>query len=240
MNKKPIKNVSLKFSCSENYDKMEDSEKGKMCLKCNKKVIDFTNKNQNDLKNEIKSSKNGICGKFKKSQLKDSFVKYAAATLISTASLITEAEAQSNIPENISSKVYEKDDIIIESVGEVSVDVLVGDVVLENIEHSDTKRINLDSFIGGRELFYKVLENVLLFPKQLEVETKVYVELTVDTAGHVSKYHILKGFYLSANEEALRALKQVNPKFIPAEERGKRVASKLIIPVVFKKESTSK
>ena len=74
-----IKNVTIEFHCPE---KVGDNL---FCNKCSHTVVDFTNKTDEELKDETARSKGPVCGLFKKSQLSDQFLKYAAATFIATS-----------------------------------------------------------------------------------------------------------------------------------------------------------
>src|SRR5687767_13728029 len=87
-----IKNIALKFSCTE---KLEQKHGGRLfCSKCTHHVIDFTSKSSEELQDEINKSTRSVCGVFKRSQLSDQFLKYAAATVIATSSLTIPAMGQ--------------------------------------------------------------------------------------------------------------------------------------------------
>lgn len=92
-----IEGVELKFICNENWDKMHPVEGGRHCDVCNKKVVDFTNKTQNDFTKAWEEADGKLCGRFKAKQTvhlpQFRFDKAAAvlaagsALLLSTASL---------------------------------------------------------------------------------------------------------------------------------------------------------
>jgi hypothetical protein len=63
-----ISNVELKFICNENWDKMHPVEGGRHCDVCNKKVVDFTNKTQNDFTRAWQEAEGKLCGRFKAKQ----------------------------------------------------------------------------------------------------------------------------------------------------------------------------
>jgi hypothetical protein len=83
---KPITNVSLKFPCMEDWNKMDTSSGERICGRCQHKVIDFTNMNDEEFQKHLKSAEH-VCGRFKKSQLSNEFLKYAAATLIAASTI---------------------------------------------------------------------------------------------------------------------------------------------------------
>ena len=74
-----IKNITIEFHCLESLDD------ALFCDKCSHRVIDFTNKTDQELRKEIEKSNRTVCGLFKKSQLSSQFLKYAAATFIATS-----------------------------------------------------------------------------------------------------------------------------------------------------------
>ena len=74
-----IKNITIEFHCLESLDD------ALFCDKCSRRVIDFTNKTDSELRKEIENSNRTVCGLFKKSQLSNQFLKYAAATFIATS-----------------------------------------------------------------------------------------------------------------------------------------------------------
>ncbi|UPT66601.1 MAG: energy transducer TonB [Sphingobacteriales bacterium JAD_PAG50586_3] len=63
-----IEGVELKFICNENWDKMHPVEGGRHCDVCNKKVVDFTNKDQNDFTRAWQEAEGKLCGRFKAKQ----------------------------------------------------------------------------------------------------------------------------------------------------------------------------
>lgn len=80
-----IKQINLEFNCPENWSTLEPTGPGYSCSKCNKGVIDFTLKTNEELQRTISESSQPICGIFKRSQLSQKFLKYAAATFIASA-----------------------------------------------------------------------------------------------------------------------------------------------------------
>lgn len=60
--------IEIPKPCSENWSIMTPTEKGAFCSTCQKEVLNFTNKSNNELSKFVFKNKN-ICGKFKPSQL---------------------------------------------------------------------------------------------------------------------------------------------------------------------------
>jgi hypothetical protein len=88
-----ITNVELKFICNENWDKMYPVEGGRHCDVCNKMVVDFTNKTQNDFTRAWQEADGKLCGRFKAKQTihlpQFRFDKAAAIAATSTLLLAT-------------------------------------------------------------------------------------------------------------------------------------------------------
>jgi len=78
-----IENVNLSFSCQENWDSFTPNEKGRVCDKCSKTVIDFRNSTSTEFKKTINATPAGsLCGRFRLSQMTTQF---AAAAMLTTA-----------------------------------------------------------------------------------------------------------------------------------------------------------
>lgn len=205
-------NIQLAFPCDENWNEMLDVENGKHCTKCNNQVIDFTEKGAQDLENELINGSTPLCGRFKKSQLSVSFVKYAATAIIASASTALSATGQET--ETLDSIPY-----------------------LNSLESSD----NFFGYIvetmpqmkGGLEQFYKNLSSHLKFPQGLNQKVKVFIQFDVDTLGKMVDIKIIKGYSLEVDNEALRAVKQMNQKFTPGTQRGKPVKVRMSLPIIF-------
>ncbi|MDR6404536.1 MULTISPECIES: hypothetical protein [Chryseobacterium] len=81
-----MKNIQIPEPCSENWDMMSPQEKGRFCSVCSKCVIDFTEKQPQEIQEIIEEKKDErICGRFydhqlnkieKSEQLKNKFFKY--------------------------------------------------------------------------------------------------------------------------------------------------------------------
>ena len=209
-----IKNVTLEFSCTEQKDSFDKIEKGFFCDKCSNIVIDFTDKSFDELQRELSNLTRPVCGVFKRSQLSEQFIRYAAATFIATSAL--------TIP----------------SLGQVKVDS-----ALQASEHLE-KEIEEDTFfgsiveiqaepIGGYKKFLEALAKEIKYPNNLTVRGKTFVQFTIDTTGRMSEIKIVKGLNELADQEAIRALKTLDYPFTPGRQRNKPVKTRMVIPVVF-------
>ncbi len=100
--------ITIEEPCHEDWAKMTPTQKGKHCASCQKDVIDFTSKTDEDIYKTVTSGAN-LCGRFTKSQLnrtiriqrkeRKSWVNYAASLLIPAAILSTqEVKTQNTQP----------------------------------------------------------------------------------------------------------------------------------------------
>ncbi len=65
--------ITIPNPCSENWNKMNKTQKGRFCESCNHVVVDFTKMTDEKIKTYFEINKsNDVCGKFKKSQVFDS------------------------------------------------------------------------------------------------------------------------------------------------------------------------
>ena len=60
--------IDIPKPCSENWDAMTPTEKGRHCALCKKTVFDFTSKINEQIFKTIEQNKN-LCGRFKTTQL---------------------------------------------------------------------------------------------------------------------------------------------------------------------------
>jgi TonB family protein len=203
-----IKNVTIEFNCPHTLDK------NLYCSKCSHGVVDFRNKTDEELRIEIEKTKGPVCGVFKKSQLSDQFLKYAAATFIAT-SLAIPAPGQTPKAESLAKSV-EKMDTTNEE------DVFFGLVIETQAEP-----------IGGYKELFETIKKNLQFPAGLREKGRSFVEFTIDTAGQMSAVKLVKGFNELADREAVRVISSLNHPFRPGRQGGKPVTTKLVIPIIF-------
>ncbi len=88
------------------------------------------------------------------------------------------------------------------------------------------------SFPGGQ----KAMKEYFAKKLKLEPETKggtVLISFTIDEKGKVTNAKVKRGIAKDVDNEALRVVKSM-PKWIPAEENGRKVSSKVIVPVEIK------
>ena len=93
----------MKFTCSQDWDAMDVTEKGRFCQQCKKEVIDFTHQTEKQIQ-AFKAEHGSACGIFTAGQVHDDiiapislspFKKYAAAAATLFALETTAVAAQS-------------------------------------------------------------------------------------------------------------------------------------------------
>ncbi|MBS1580341.1 MAG: hypothetical protein JST29_11945 [Bacteroidetes bacterium] len=92
--------------CHENWNNMNEVEKGRFCLSCQKKVIDFSNMTDAAILNFLNNNKGRICGRFEVSQTMRPLVgtkinekknwKWALAAITAMIFSINKNNAQAN------------------------------------------------------------------------------------------------------------------------------------------------
>ena len=106
---------------------------------------------------------------------------------------------------------------------------------VENVGEVDSQA----EFPGGMEALMKYMGTAVKYPKSEQengVEGKVFVGFVVDKNGAIKKVSIKKGTESKAlNDEAIRVVKSM-PKWKPAIKDGKKVASEMVLPIMFKLE----
>ncbi len=86
--------------------------------------------------------------------------------------------------------------------------------------------------IGYDSLYTRLIREIQT-PKTC-FEGKVFMSFEVDTLGNVLNIEIVKGVHNRIDQEVMRAFRQLDFKFYPAELMGKKVRSRMIIPIMFK------
>lgn len=65
-----FKQISIPTPCHEDWSNMTPAEKGKHCSLCNKVVIDFTDKSEEELTTLMGSATGKVCGRFNRKQIR--------------------------------------------------------------------------------------------------------------------------------------------------------------------------
>lgn len=217
------KNINLEFSCPENLNSMEPTAHGFNCAKCSKELIDFRDKSDEEIQWIISNSLKPICGVFKRTQMSQQFLRYAAATFIATASAFN-LNAQTNELDSL--ELEHAIDSLLDTEFEDNDIPFLGIIVETQAEP-----------IGGYPKFFEAISKAVKYPPELKEKGRVFVQFTVDTLGKMNEFKIVRGYNELAEQATLNALKNLNFPFNPGEQRGKPVKTRLVIPVTFDPKS---
>jgi TonB family protein len=211
MENRPI--VRLNFTCNRHWEDMIPIENGRFCNDCQKKVIDFTDKTNDEIAAYLMSSTTKVCGRFQQSQLatfpKPVWKRWlsAAAMFVTVFLGVKEASAQK--------KVAQPDSVSTRGNGPES---FIGAVE------------KLPEFPGGEKAFGTYLHTNLRQPKG--IKGRVITSFVVEKDGSITDIRILRGISKEADEEAIRVLKK-SPKWIPGSQVGKVVRVAYTMPINF-------
>ena len=213
-----IRNIHFSLPCKENINNMDACGQDKHCKACDRKIIDFRNKTQEELK-KIKESDENICGIFSEKQVAKGYERYfqlAAATVL-TVGLSTSLYAQEE-PDPFKLPPQTNSAVCIDDSDE---NILVG-VIDDSPEYP-----------GGFQAMKDFLQENLVYPAD-SVEGKVYVSLVVDALGRVTNVKIKKSLSPLADAEVSRVVKLM--VFKPALLNGKPVNSTFSLPINFRRK----
>lgn len=93
----------------------------------------------------------------------------------------------------------------------------------------------LPEFVGGNQAMKRYLQTQIHYPKvamEMGVEGKVVVSFVVRPDSSISTIRIHKSLGFGCDEEALRVVEEM-PKWMPAQQNGKKVPVKLLLPISF-------
>lgn len=103
-----------------------------------------------------------------------------------------------------------------------------------------TETDKVASPVGGMEAWNSFLANNLLITpeaRELGVDGTVHVDVIVDKGGNIRSPRIRKSLGMGLDDEALRVLSlATTPKWVPAEDNGKKTDSWVTIPIRFKND----
>lgn len=89
---------------------------------------------------------------------------------------------------------------------------------------------------NGMNGFYEYVMKKLEYPKdarKLGIEGKIFVQFVIEKDGRLSNVEVIKGIGYGCDEEAIRVV-QNSPYWIPAQQKGRPVRQRYVIPIFFK------
>ncbi len=212
MENQPI--VRLNFTCNRTWEDMKPVEGGRFCNDCQKKVVDFTNKTNDEIAAYFMGSTTIVCGNFRQSQLAPALPKpiwkrwlSAAAMFVAVFIGVKEASAQ---------KVVQKDSV-------------------------SNQATNLTSF-GGPEAIPQFPGGEVAFQKYLHQNLRpingatgrVITCFVIEKDGSLSNIRVLKGLNKEADAEAIRVIK-ASPNWSPGVYNGQPQRKAYTMPINFGK-----
>ena len=93
----------------------------------------------------------------------------------------------------------------------------------------------MPQFPGGQTALNKFFAENIKYPVEAQkngIEGRVYVNFVVNTDGTLTQVTIIRGSHPLLDKEALRVVKAM-PKWIPGEQRGKKVKVSYTLPISF-------
>lgn len=90
-------------------------------------------------------------------------------------------------------------------------------------------------FPGGTAALMKYIQNEMVYPeidKEQNNQGKVYMQFIVEIDGSITSINVARGVSPTIDKEAKRVIRTM-PNWIPGEQRGKKVRSKMTLPLTF-------
>ncbi|MEH0153157.1 energy transducer TonB [Limibacter armeniacum] len=202
-----IKDVKLKFACPKKLDEMKQRDGKYFCDQCSKQVTDFMEKTEEEMKAILSASSTSICGIFNVKQVSSSFLKYAAATLLTSA-----------IGLPIKAQEYPVEDTVAVNEG---TDIVFGEIL-------ETQPI----LKGGYKDLIESVKREVALSVDLKEKVRVYVQFTVDTLGNPKDFKVVRGYTEAVDKVVLKSLSSKKMKFEPGRQSDIPVAMEVIIPII--------
>ena len=204
--------VRLSFTCNRNWEDMIPVTDGRFCNDCQKLVVDFTSKSNDEIAAYLMSSTMKVCGRFQQYQLAPALPKplwkrwiSAVAMFVAVFIGIKEASAQTIVPQDTVSKTDKS-------------------VVSFGVPEK------LPAFPAGEAAFNDYLHHNIQKPK--DVHGRLIASFTVEKDGSLTEIRILRGLTKETDEEVLRVLK-ASPKWKPSIQNGIIIRAAYTMPISF-------
>ncbi|WP_345948470.1 energy transducer TonB [Mucilaginibacter sp. PAMB04274] len=240
-----IKNIQLKFSCNANWEAMPETEGGRQCDKCQKKVHDFTNSKAEEFERILAENNYSICGRFSKTQVTSApdrismWKKWASAAMLLIGfnlAACQDRERKATVLTGtplIPLDTAEQKDV----KGEVSPDVikqLASSCKKVKISPNDvfTSVEVVPVFPGGEKKFMAFMNKHLKSGKTVK-RSRVHIAFIIEKDGSLSNIKpVGPSTDPAALKEAIRVLK-LSPRWIPGKQNNEPVRVQYVVPVIF-------
>lgn len=226
MENQPI--VRLAFTCDRNWKDMVPVKDGRFCNDCQKKVVDFTDKTNDEIAAYLINSTKKVCGRFQQSQLaslspKPIWKRWLSAVAMFAAVFmgIKEASAQIKTKKDTTNQVDSLD---------LSKGYPLGEIYIPPTSQTifTAKEVDvLPSFPGGYKAYRSYLH------KKFHVENRekgrVFASFVVERDGSLTDIKVILGLEKEM-QEAMKVLKQ-SPKWKPGFKNGIKVRTAYTIAI---------
>lgn len=236
MENQPI--VRLNFTCNRDWEDMTAVADGRFCNDCQKKVVDFTDKTNDEIAAYLSSSTASVCGRFQNSQMAPSPLKpvwkrwlSAAAMFIAVFMGIKEASAQTT--PLLVNKTDSLGRITRFTMGEVVVASYVPVLPPQQKVYAFNEVDAIPSFPAGEKAFMLYLRKNI--PSAATADVNGIASFTVDKYGNIINITIVKSANATTDAEAIKAF-QNSPRWKPGTKNGEAVAVRLVLPFSFTKK----
>jgi TonB family protein len=106
-----------------------------------------------------------------------------------------------------------------------------------NLIDNDNEMNRFVDVEGGLDNFYQKLRKVLTYPEELKnkgIEGRVFVQFTVNQDGSTSDFKVSRALHPLLDEAALKAVKSIKLRWLPAKVDGNAVRQQISLPIVLK------
>ncbi|WP_345948471.1 hypothetical protein ABDD95_16645 [Mucilaginibacter sp. PAMB04274] len=223
-----IKNVQLQFRCNANWEAMPETEGGRQCDKCQKKVHDFTNSKAEEFERILAENNYNICGRFKLEQLAPPSLPLwkkwlsAAMVLIGFNWFASKAHAQNVKATSVKDTTRSSSKATVSSTLNGTSSGKFPDGIFGSFEILPKPPANFQDFLDKN-----------LDKKKALTPGRLVLTFVIETDGSLSDIHAI-GKYQDegAVNEAIRIFK-LSPKWTPGQILDKVVRVQYTVPIFF-------
>ena len=90
---------------------------------------------------------------------------------------------------------------------------------------------------GGMVAFYRLIGDNMSYPgeaRRSKVEGRVFVSFVINKSGELEEVKAERALGYGCDEEAVRLVRLTSGKWIPGNQRGRPVKTRMVLPIIFK------
>ncbi|WP_158825132.1 energy transducer TonB [Mucilaginibacter lacusdianchii] len=233
-----IKNIQLQFSCSANWNAMEEKDGDQYCSHCQKTVYDFTNSKVNEFRAILAENNYQVCGRFTHQQLHVQPVvlpfwrKWISAAMMLIGFHLFACNTNKPIGKiKIDKNTFVDDTHTIEAGTAPLNELLPTKKPIAKADNKIYENVEImPEFAGGMDKFYSYISTHLHIKE--DFSGRVIAGFVIEKNGRITNCEIINGAAIpSINEDVLRLLAR-SPKWKPGLQNGKKVRVRYRIPVI--------